>query len=216
MESQNFTDSISRIFVLSLPERADRISELWPHLEEFDIDLGKTSIIPSIKNTNGALGLKETLHSVLIKNYFTQNYPLLILEDDAEFIVPKEELHEVVLKAIKELPEGWLQLYLGVQLIIRPESKYSDHLIQLPMGYSTHAIIYSKKGVETILEKWNPLNDDPIDVYFSKVIHPLGKSFCTIPMVCSQRESKSDIHSRFSSWKFCLEDKFNEYTKNLK
>ena len=214
MITQNFTNFTSRIFVLNLPERPDRISELWPHLEEYEIP--SPIVVPATKNINGARGLKDTLQHLFIKNYYTQNWPILILEDDAEFIVPQEELHDVVSAAIKELPDGWLQLYLGVQLILRPENKYSPHLIQLPLGYATHAIIYSKEGIQTILEKWNPLSDDPIDIFFSKVIHPLGKSFCTIPMVCSQRESVSDISPEFKSWKFCLEKKFDEYTKEIR
>lgn len=217
---------INRTFVVNLPERIDRKYQAY---EELTLKHGiGFETFPAIKKEDGAKGLKETM-----KELFTMCFRLgydtaLIFEDDAVLIDNAKNKLEL---CISELPADYHLLYLGCNILSKP-AKINDNLLQIYGAYATHAIIYSKRAMELILEALNTDTHYAYDQILLTAIQKLGKSYCTYPMIANQRKGQSDIFvydpklykgmSRYYSvednvidWGLMMEDRFNAMTQNI-
>ena len=95
-----------------------------------------------------------------------------------------------------QLPSKWDCLYLGASPK-EPQVRYSDNLFRLNNAHVTHAIIWHNRkdgAVDYILEHRNEINK--IDDYFAKVIQPRFNCFVIYPMLCTQKQTKSDTCGR--------------------
>ncbi len=121
-------------------------------------------------------------------------FPLMILEDDCVF---KNMDH--LFAAMSELPEDWEVLYGGANIIgidtipFAQPVRYSEHLFTLTDAWMTHCMIYSKRGVERILNTFSVTCGYNYDEWLRKNILPAGKAFIIAPQIAYQRASFSNI-----------------------
>jgi len=171
--------------------RADRPERLKESLKQFDEYGMQVDVFSAVITNPGWKGCRDSHLSVLEK-YKEENF-ILIFEDDVKFL---GDPMQPIVDAAKELPPDWDILYLGISPS-KPYHKYSDHLYRVNGGYTTHAMLWrNRKGgvVEYILK--DRLSIMKWDVYLSSVIHPLFKCFCLYPLLCTQRQEKSDTCHR--------------------
>lgn len=214
---------VDRIFIVNLLERKDRREEIVSELKQYDIPARVW--LASIACT-GEIGLVKTMKNLFEHSLYWNFNKIIVFEDDNTFIAHPE----VVDKCFEQLPEDFHMLYFGLNLINAPEL-YSENLLKVNMAYASHAVLYSKEAMELILPHLKK-EDRAYDVILKQEIQPLGKSYCTYPMVCSQRLTKSDIfkydpsvhlglekffdvQSRNVDMGRMMEDKFEMFTKNL-
>ena len=177
---------LKRIYVISLPNsqrRHDVKHELNKNFFWFNFYDG-------IENKeDGAKGLKDTfkkLFTECLKNGYTN---VAVFEDDAMFT--KEEAHKDIYEVLKDVPDDFHICKFGANLLF-PVSKVTDKVNRIIMSYALHACIYSKKGMELILENIDK-TDEPIDVIIAKFIEPLGHCYVSSEMLVTQRPTKSSI-----------------------
>lgn len=123
---------------------------------------------------------------------------LLVCEDDVIFIDGAKEIYD---KAFAQLPEDWDLFYLGGN-VKKPAQRYSENLFRITYGvHCTHAIIYSEKAREFILNNFNALADDHTGeiTFFDHWLYcnGLGKMNCYIcyPIIAYQRPCYSNARS---------------------
>lgn len=130
----------------------------------------------------------------------------LILEDDCQFS-GTTHLHY----AMNELPPDWDCLYLGANLIgcgdmvFRRPERYSHHLFKLQDAFQTHAVAYSKKGMQFVLDNFKPDEFPIYDEWLRLNMLPRGNSFIIAPQIAFQRPSFSDIWQNESDYSSLFE-----------
>lgn len=181
----------------------------------------------AIENENGELGLLKTMKQLFNECYENNYSQVLVFEDDATIIV--NEFNDIMQDAIKQLPTDFLCLYLGCNLLV-PPVKLSKNILQIRAAYSSHSILYSKKGIDLILSLWK--ENQPYDNFLMTEIQPYGNCFCTYPILCSQRIGESSIFkydpkkqigiekyynvaTNEIDWGLLMKEQFNLMTKNL-
>jgi hypothetical protein len=136
---------------------------------------------------------------VLLAFWQSEAPTLLHVEDDCEF----RNLDHLE-QALSELPEDWDIVYLGANLICWnngepwPE-RHSEHLFRIRAAWTTHAIGYSRKCVETIIAKQPGFSEQMFDQYLSGRL-PEFKAYCVAPMVAYQRARYSSIWNKFDDY----------------
>ncbi len=222
----NWRSKIDKIFILNLPERTERREYIISEMKKYGIT--DFNMIPATFNENGELGIKLTMESVFsyaVENDFEN---LLVFEDDGSIIAA--DFEERMNSVIKELPEDYLTLQLGINMLM-PPTRHSAHLLKVKAGYEAHAVLYSKEAIKMILSL---LHDSlPYDVILAKHIQPLGRSYCTIPMLVTQKPFPSDIakfenyaknpavakyldfENKMILWNVMMNERFNQYTKDI-
>ena len=182
------------IFVLNLSKRQDRLLEITEHFEEYEIPFKR---IESIENSNGAEGLRDTMLLIFEDAIDKGRENILVFEDDCEIIKGKEIFHDIMNKAIEQLPENYLMFFLGGQPTGGYSSFYSNNLLPVIKYYSTHSVCYSKRGIKEILQRGM---EYPIDIWYVDVIQPLGNCYAVDPILTTQREGYSDIGKNEINW----------------
>ncbi len=198
----NWINYFSKIYVLNLRKRVDRLLEVTTEMEQYNIPF---ELVTSIEDEeNGARGLRDTMVNIFndaIENKYEQ---ILVFEDDALFLIdPNPIMNEVV----KQLPYKWDMIFLGCQATSGFKYRHSANLLQLDMAFATHAVCYSLEGMKEIMTMGL---DYPIDNSIVLKVQPLQRSYAIQPMLCTQRESFSDIGRTVISWRPFLEGRFNQ------
>jgi GR25 family glycosyltransferase involved in LPS biosynthesis len=132
----------------------------------------------------------------MLKSFLgTDERTLLALEDDAVF-----QNWDHLPDAIAELPEDWDVLYLGANITDMvfgikefPPLKYSRYLYRVRKAWTTHAVAYSRRIVETIVRSYPVHEFNMFDNWLNESILPHHKCFLVNPMICWQRPGKSDL-----------------------
>jgi len=204
-----YNEFIEKVFLINLDHRTDRLEEMDCHLKEHGMEYER---FPAIKDDNGIKGLILTMVE-LFKVILERGYKnVLILEDDAKFLVPKSIpfLNEV----LPQLPQDYYCFHLGCNLIAAPR-RISTNILKIDKAYATHAIVYSREAIELILPLL--LRDEivPYDILLMNSIQIYGKSYCTMPMLATQRESYSDIEKSVPVWGQLMATTFAMHTKPL-
>lgn len=183
MHPVKFFDQVS---VLNLPERTDRLRLVKDQMHKYRIHAG---YVPSMKNENGQQGVYDTLAKVFRRAIAAGKKSVLIFEDDVSIVNVK--FNSIIFAATKQLPEDWQMLYLGANLP-NPNlvTRYSPNLLLTKRALALHAVAYSKSAMEMILSLPKML---PIDLQIASFVHPIGKTFVTYPLLCTQMDSISDI-----------------------
>lgn len=209
---------IDRTYIISLPDRlTDRLIPLIDYLKSIDLDY---SVFLAIKDRDGKRGLIfsiEKLFTEILKEHFNLEQPIfLILEDDCKFL---SDPREVIKKCLQQLPKDFDMLFLGCNLWQNHVYKYRDNLIKLDDAYATQSIIYSKKGIEKVLNVIHEFEKNeiiiPYDVLIKEFIMPDGKCFCSFPNLTTQLNGFSDIEQKEVKYSKFLEHRFTEQTKHL-
>jgi hypothetical protein len=122
---------------------------------------------------------------------------LLFLEEDAEFVGLKH-----LEKALSELPDDWDICYLGGNVSeenFRKPEKYSTHLCRVFNCWTTHAVGYSRKVVEDILQLQPGFSEKMYDNYLSDRLSEF-QAFIVNPMVAVQRGRISSIWKTYCDY----------------
>lgn len=170
------------VYVVSLPKRSEKWVYTREHLWYNDIE--DPILFEATEHEQGWKGLNETMGRL----FNLVSGPVCAFEDDVKFVGPLSKF----LQAAKELPKDYDCLYLGAN-IQEDCPKYSENLNVLTFGWTTHAVLYSKKFVDYCKKEFKGIEQDcPIDDWLRVYIQPKGKCFVTNPLVCVQRPGCSD------------------------
>lgn len=201
MKWLNFFDSI---YLINLDKRTDRLLDFAEQAEKYSIPFQR---IPAILNINGAEGLRDTMLQIFNECIEKNIQNVLIFEDDCDFISGVDLFHDIMNKVVEQVPPTYHMVFLGCQLSVPPASFHSPNLMQVIRAFSTHAVFYSLQGMKEIITRGF---DFPIDNYYVSDIEPMGHTYATYPILCSQRDGVSDIGGRFISWKAFIEQRFEQ------
>lgn len=204
-----FLSFFDEVYVINLPFRTDRLAEMEEELSRHGIAY---TVFEATHDDNGVKGLVETMKRLLGIIISKKQKNVIILEDDAQFLVknPVAFLHEV----LPQLPKNYHLFYLGLNLIAPPK-RISENIMKVTDCYSTHAIAYSHEGARIAYERLNAVPVMPYDIFIRQEVLPLGQSYCTIPMMATQRLSYSDIEKNIPKWGDLMSMTFNMHTKNI-
>lgn len=195
-----------RIVLINLPTRNDR---LVASLEELDRHNIPFDLYEATKHENGAEGLKITMLKLFEECIANNVQNLLVFEDDVDII---DDINGIMIKALEQLPSNYDLLLLGCQPSNGFANFYSPNLLPITKGYATHAVAYSLNAMKFCV---NCAMTAPIDNWMVDNLQNRGNSYCTYPMIASQKDGVSDIGGVWISWKPFLETKFRQEINNL-
>lgn len=200
---------LDKIFVISLPNRNDRQRIMVEELNSRDIGF---QFWWATSHETGAIGLLESVKSLLKYCIENGHYNVLVLEDDCRFLV--KNVKGFLNAVVPQLPEDYHCFYLGLNLISQP-TKYSENLLQIQGAYGTHAIMYSKTGMEVVLNELQNHGNIPYDILLMQRVQGFGKCYCTYPMLADQYPSFSDIDKVERDWGKHMNITYAMHTKKL-
>lgn len=132
---------------------------------------------------------------------------LLVCEDDVGFLWQSKEIFD---KAMSQIPEDFDLLYLGAN-VKEPIERYSENLFRIKRGaHTNHAILYSEKARNKILEVYN-YETDEISIYdhwLYCVGQGLLQCYVISPLIAWQKAGYSD--ARLCYYDYFLEMRSNE------
>ena len=185
-------DRFSKIYCLNLADRTDRWQDCLKNFEEYGITnfrqfegikVGKGVYEENLSDKAlGQIGCALSFCSMIDDAIKEDLDSVLFLEDDFQFMLPKEDMEKEVDKCLNELPKDWDMFYLGAnvmnQIMDKPLVAYSKNLYRIRSGYALHSVAISKKGLKKIKacftdiegELWGQLmieNFEAIDVFFA-------------------------------------------------
>jgi GR25 family glycosyltransferase involved in LPS biosynthesis len=147
------------------------------------------------KGGNNCLAFNDSQYRVLKRAIADNCQTATIYEDDVVF--DKNWRH--INKAVDELPADWWMLYMGGNIFgddkqnWKMPEKHSPNLMRLYNCWQTHAITYSRKAMNWIVQNFNP-NEFPIyDEWLRVNVLNHQPCFMLSPMICYQRPRKSNI-----------------------
>lgn len=204
-----WTDFFGQIELINLAHRTDRLLQSMDELRKYGI---RPLVCRATKCENGQEGIYKTLRSIF-ETYVHSGRPIMVFEDDCQMVVSPTEFRHVIEMAIMELPPDWDMLYLGANLPDpRQVYRYSTHLLRTARALALHAVAYSHKCMKYILSLPPEL---PIDLQLANTVHPLGKTFVTYPLLCTQRPSFSDIEGKATDYGCFIEDRYKKVEEYL-
>lgn len=200
---------VDKVYVLNLDKRTDRLIDFYVGIEELGFDVERKR---AVEHSKGAVGLMYTMLE-LFNEVLSRGYEnILVFEDDA-YVVDGVDFNATMDAAIEQLPPNYDMLFLGCQPSKGYECFYSKNLLPVKHAYSTHAVLYSKKGINMILAS---SLSEPIDNHYVDHIQPSGDCYQIFPFLCGQRAGYSDIGKSEISWDYYLKRKHDEEILKLK
>ncbi len=188
-------DYFPHVFVPNLIERKDRFERMKDMLWDYGI---AANFWDATKNADGKLGLITTMKDIF-KWCLEQNLErVIILEDDCDIVVSPQEFHSTMDKCCEDLDKiNWDCFYMGIQHPAMFNHWQTPNLLRVNLGYSTHAVGYSKKAMEFVLQSHI---DCPIDNFLCASFQKYNTSYCSYPILCSQVPGHSDIYNNWIDW----------------
>lgn len=207
---KKWTKSVSKIFVINLAKRKDRMLQAVQQLNRYSIPFER---VEAVENEKGAEGLKLTMEK-LFKSCIKKKYEsVCVFEDDLNVI--EHKINEILGRVMNDLPENYDIIYLGCQLCAVPTITKSRDLLKVNHAFATHAAIYSLKGMKAFIAG-KP--EAPVDNYIVQHIQARGNCYAINPMLVSQIVSHSDIYTdqELMDWTPHLEIKFEQMIKQMR
>lgn len=199
-------DILENVFVLNLDSRPDRLEAADCQLKEAGIPYTR---FPAISHENGIKGLLLTMEALFEKCIAEGLDKVCVLEDDFKFLLPPVPfLNEVM----PQLPENYHCFHLGLNLLEQPV-KVSTNILRVRTSYATHAIVYSQEAMRLILPLLKREETQPYDILLMHHIQPMGKCYCTYPMLCTQRPDHSNIENKYMDWATLMNTTYTMHTK---
>lgn len=192
-------DFFHRIYVLNQEERTDRLQTFFNDLLIHGIDI-RCEIFYAIPADVPMKSFCISQYGMLRQFLETDGKTLLALEDDCRF-----EDMGILWRAIDELPDNWDVLYLGCNLKGESPEPYSNHLSKVKTAWMSHAIGYSRKMVEFIVENYKPKEGQMYDDWLSHQL-PSKNCFVINPMIAFQRPSFSDLWGCYTDYTSTIEE----------
>jgi GR25 family glycosyltransferase involved in LPS biosynthesis len=205
----SWTNFFTKIFVINLPERTDRLIEIAEQLYKWDIPY---ELINATKHENGAEGLRITVENIFREAIKNEWESVLIFEDDAMFVDSCGNPNDTMNEVVKQLPLTWDILYLGAQCTTGFKLRSSPNLLLVENAYATHAWAISLHGMKEILMA---VLEAPIDNCIVNKIQCHGTTYITYPLLCTQRPGVSDIGNTFIDWQPFIEQRYYQKLGNL-
>lgn len=187
----NFLDDI---LLINLAKREDRLLVSAKDCETYGIPYRRIS---AIENTQGAIGLRDTMLQIFNEAIEKDHKNILVLEDDFQIICSPELFNSTMDNVVKQLPENYHMCFLGGQASNRFSHFHSQNLLPVTKYFSTHSVIYSQQGIREILARGLGY---PIDNWMVDKVQPLGFCYTVHPLLCSQYPGHSDIGKNFIDW----------------
>lgn len=199
-----------KIVFINLDKRVDRLEE---SLTEFYKQGFTAERFRAFSGDNRHLAFNKSQYFAIksVSGYANA----LVLEDDCVFINTSHLYY-----AVNELPPDWDIFYLGANLTgldglkdWKYPTEYSHHLCRLHDAFQTHAIAYSRKMMQWIVDNF-PFYKDEYEreglTIFDEwlrinVLHGDFKSFVINPQISYQRRSFSDLWNVESDYTSCFE-----------
>ena len=191
--NNNFID---KIIYINLDKREDRKKEIENELNKFN--LKNYERFSAIEHPNGALGCSKS-HLAIIKKAKKEGYKnLLVLEDDFEFIVSKDQFYEEINKLSKVSFDVTLLAYNTPNLYNSPH----PFLHRIKDAQTTAGYIINSHYYDTLISEWEQAiinfekSDDATKYTCDQSWKPLQEKdnwYCFKLRIGKQRESYSDI-----------------------
>lgn len=140
----------------------------------------------------GALGCKMSHYAVLQLAKERQYQQVLILEDDADFLVSSSQLNEVLHSVQEDLAKSWHMLYFMGNHKANMEM-VGKYLVRCHATLTTGAYAVHARIIDRLLQE---IRSDPqeIDVVYCFFhMKPECHAYCVWPHVCRQRPGYSDV-----------------------
>lgn len=228
-------DFFDKIFFINLDRREDRLNSCIDQFNKYGLtsNVERFSAI-NLTYSNGSndkllaragCTLSHFEICKIAKKENLQNY--LVLEDDFEFCLDKENVYKILNQAIKELPNNWDMLYIGGNLTneygFNPIEKYTDGLFKLNACHTTHAMALNSCFYDSFLDDcpteesiidWC-FNNEIIDVFLSKKILHKYKCFITKELIALQSSGFSDIEKNSFDYRNWLISSFELFKKQI-
>lgn len=206
----SWQDYFPKIIVPNLAERKDRFTRMKQMLFDYGIE---AVISEATRHEDGRLGLIITMKEIF-KWCLEQNFKrVIIFEDDCDIIVNVDEFHSVMDNCCEDLKNmNWDLFYMGVQ---HPASFFkwaTPNLLRVSMGFSTHAVGYSRRAMEFVLQSHI---DEPFDNFLVREFQKYNTSYCSYPILCSQIAGHSDICKDWIDWSQFIKPTFDKNVKDI-
>lgn len=199
-------NQIDRIVCINLTHRTDRLLDFTEQMEQYEIPFERVSAIQD--KEQGARGLMETMVGLFKEEISKGTEHLLVFEDDAEIKVQPLTFHNTMNAIMEQLPPNYHMVLLGCQLTGRINAFYSANLIQVIKAFSTQSVLYSLQGMKEIVNRGLGF---PIDNWYVENLEILGHTYCTYPLLCSQKPGISDIGGgNFMDWRPFMDVRFEQ------
>ena len=202
--------TVSRVVVISLRRRSDRLKRMlarmseigWalPKPEVFDAIDGGSGLIPcphKWRSGGGAYGCQQSHLQVLQRALMDGVENLLVLEDDAEF---REDFTACSAAFFENVPDDWECLMVGGQHMHEPQ-KVSDGVVRCINAQRTHAYIVNKSGMEALARLWSD-SVNHIDWDMGPFLGSRKKTYAPESFLIGQSAARSDISGRRNPAKF--------------
>lgn len=195
---------------INLEKRKDRKCVMVSQFDEYEIH---ADFCNAYENEKGYFGLVVTMKKLFescLQNGFEK---ILVFEDDAKFIHTPEEFHYNISHSIEGLQYlNWDLFYLGLQHTKRFRKWETKWILPVEAGYSTHAVAYSKRAMQFVVEK--PI-DEPIDNFLVREFQPYNTSYCTYPQLVTQFTGYSDIGQEHCNWNHYIISSYEKHIREI-
>jgi GR25 family glycosyltransferase involved in LPS biosynthesis len=191
------------IYLINLPRRTDRLQQSTEVLKQYELDF---TVFPATECADGKEGIMRTMIALFSE---VKDEHVLVLEDDIELL---HDPRGTLASAWTEIPKDFDMLLLGGN-IYKPMHHYSDHLYKLTAAVGNHAVIYSRKVMETMksIYEANLGGCTPTDMLLDKHIIRRGNSYITNPLLATQRPGYSDIENQEVNYDEYLINRYNKF-----
>jgi GR25 family glycosyltransferase involved in LPS biosynthesis len=224
-----------KIFCINLDHRTDRWAKCQEKFKKLGI-LDKVERFSAFKLEHDNIQFKKLLgqagctlsHMAILKKALDNNYSnYLVLEDDFEINDSQIDFLSNLKNSLEELPSDWDILYLGGNLTDVygkiPIEKYSKSLYQVNSCHTTHAIAFSRTGMQKMAQKIGYVDNiiqwiikkGTIDVFLNQEILYSNNSFIINPLLILQQEDFSDIEQNVFNYKNWMLNNYNHFTQSI-
>ena len=182
--------------IINLDKDIERLKESLDNLNQFGIYPERISGVVSNTSAEGfSMAMINALESIKDEEY------AVIFEDDIELISWD----------LPELPDNFDMLYLGANLTDETE-RINDDLVKVKGAWTTHAIIYSKKGVSKILKQYD-LGKGIYDEWLRTKFNNQNECYLITPMIAFQRNGYSNIQGVEVDYTDVMLENYNKFVK---
>lgn len=164
---------------MNLDKRKDRWEQATTEFKKQGLTVDRFAVI---EDENPLLSFNLSQQAIL--QSITEN--TIVFEDDVQF------LNSNLQKYIDAAPADWDVLYFGGN-VTELLTKENDYWWRCKGTWTTHAVAYTPKAAQYILQRFKPFSSLVYDDFLKLEIQPVLKAYICKPFICVQRPSFSDM-----------------------
>jgi len=214
----------NNVYCINLKEDKKKWDRSKSFLEEYNIRYKRFNAVKYglkdedlTKKEKASAGNLLSHYALLVKAFENKNENVFVFEDDFKMTLPFKEIFDILNKIESELPLDYDLFFLGTRIIkdsvfIGREAPkvtpYSENLHKIECSLTTHAVLYSKKGIEKILKKLIIYDHKSlsryikeyfsIDWFYAREIMPISDCYTPKKCLCSQYDGYSSTNDQFT------------------